>query len=96
MIFGAAARHSVVSCAVAGQPHTLPESSLTDFGALIQFRTIFVAFLEPRRACCAMMSAIEEAHPFMAHQSIRPSHPDSRAEFLATLPFSQSEVVGVK
>ena len=32
-----------------------------------------------------MMSAIAEAHPFMAYQSTRPSHPDSRAEFLAAI-----------
>jgi Helix-turn-helix domain len=32
-----------------------------------------------------MMSAIEEAHPFMAYQSTRPNHSAARAEFLAAI-----------
>jgi hypothetical protein len=32
-----------------------------------------------------MMSATEEAHPFMAYQSTHRNHPASRAEFLAAI-----------
>ncbi len=67
------------------QTHTSPESFLTDLGAFPLFRRIFVVFLEPHRVGCAMMSAIEEAHPFMAYQSAHPNHPTSRAEFLAAI-----------
>jgi hypothetical protein len=42
-------------------------------------------FLEPCCVRCAMLSATEEAHQFMAYQSTRPSNPASRAQFLTAI-----------